>query len=723
MNRLHLTSTCAIMLCVSTGAYAQTVSNTAPPVAEQPSEAGEIIVTARKRDERMIDTPASLSVFNANALVSAHVTDVAGIGNSVPSLHFQQRSSLQTTITIRGVGGDARSVGLESGVSVAIDGASVGRTNGYNTGLYDIAQIEVLRGPQGTLFGTNTIGGLINITTVKPTAETKAHASIDYGNYSSLRANGAISGALTDTLFASFNGAAWRGGAYIYNVTRDKKLQGHDQLGGRVALRWVPDGQLEVNVAGDWTRDNQDAILQQVITPYIGPAATNPPKDRFHVNMDQPTISNLRTWGFNGNANYDLGDAAITAVSSYRNTKTLIFSDGDSLPVNLVASGPFTDQSRLFTEELRIGSQGTHVFQYTAGLYYANQLAQAYRHIAFNGSYAAGVDSFARIRTESYAAFANADLKISDQLSLTGGIRYNIEDKNGSYVQIRPNFPALTFNFPDLHRKDKQLSWTAGAKYKITDRIASYVTVSQGNKSGGFNVDILGSAASTAQTIQFKPETLRNYEAGVKGEFFDRMLTLSASVFHMVYTDRQVSSYIAPQNALPFINITNAGKSRTNGFELEGTLNLQDELSINASISHLDGKYTSFPNATAAGASYTGHTTEFTPDWTATVNIDKTFRLASGNAIILHGDTHYQGNTYLDATQNRQNFQSGYWLLGARAGYEFDLGNDRSKVGVFLWGKNLTNKDYLFFARQASGANTGLYGDPRMYGLEVRFTY
>lgn len=678
-----------------------------------------IVVTARKRTEREIDVPASLSVFSADDIANRQIKGVDGLSNSVPSLFYQQRGGLETAISIRGVGGDPRNIALESGVSVAIDGAPIGRTNAYNTGLYDIEQIEVLRGPQGTLFGTNTIGGLINITTRKPTAETAGSAFIDYGNYASTRAGASLSGQVAENLFGGIAVAERSGGNYINNLTRRESLQGHNELGGRGALRWVPSDALEVNLSGDWTRDNQRYILQQVIPPFVGAAIADPPPNRFTVTAGQPTTSDVETYGFTSNVDYHLSTAAtLTSVTSFRNNSTHIFSDGDSLAVNLNASGPFTDQSHQVTQELRISAAANTALQYVAGLFFEDELAKAFRSISINGSVPAGAITNAKVHTDVYAAFANADYSITDSLTLTGGARYNVEDKNGFYYQFRQTNPALTFAFPSLSRSDSAPSWTASLKYKITPDVVTYATFSTGHKSGGFNVDLLGDPTSTPQSIQFKPESLKSYEIGVKGDYFAHLLTLDADVFHLDYSDRQVSQYVATQAGLAYINITNAGKSRTNGYELEGTLHLPYQTSIGASLSHLDGRYTSFPHATSAGASYSGHVTEFTPDYTATVNLDKIQEISSGQ-FVFHGDAHYQGNTYLDSSQNPENFQSGYWLFDARVGYEFNPGKAANKVGVYFYGKNLANKEYLVFARFANTTNEGLYGDPRMYGVEI----
>ncbi len=717
----------ALLTLAPSGASAQTGqpaadASQAVSTDVESASGNEITVTARKRSESLLDVPASLSVFNTATLQNMQVSSVANLSHSVPSLFFQQRGDLSNAFTIRGVGGDPRNISLESGVSVVIDGAPLGRTNAFNTSLIDIAQIEVLRGPQGTLFGTNTIGGLINITTTKPDATTRVHLDAKYGNYSSAQTHGGISGALADDLFAGINFATWNGGNYIYNTTTKRHIQGHDMLGGRGTLRWQPSGDLTADLSIDYTRDDRNYILQQAIPRFIGFAAADPPPNRFTVDADQPTVSDLVTYGGNLNLNYNLGRLTATSITSLRRNRTLIYSDGESLAINSSASGPFTDVSHLITQELRLASNDLGPLKFTTGLFFSRQSAFADRSATIGGSAAAGYHTLAHIATNTYAILANADYNVTRKLVINGGIRYNIENKRGDYLQDEPLHPTLTYNFPDLHRSDKNVSWVASIRYKLTDLVSTYFTVSDGHKSGGFNVDIIGVAGATPARIAYRPETLTNYEVGLKGSAFDRMFTYAVSLFDVQYRDRQVSQYVSVGNALPYVVISNAGRSYTRGIEFEGTLNLPEQFTLRGSVSHLRARYTSFENATSAGASYTGHHTEFTPNWTGAISLDKRFSLSRGEFMV-HGGAEYRGDTWLDASMNRQNFQSGYWLFDARVGYEFGPNSAPKRFGLYLFGRNLTNKDYLVFARQAATENQGLYAEPRMYGVELAIKY
>ncbi|MDB5724753.1 MAG: TonB-dependent receptor, partial [Novosphingobium sp.] len=459
-----------------------------------------------------------------------------------------------------------------------------------------------------------------------------------------------------------------------------------------------------------------------LLPPYTGFAATNPPANRFEAAMDQRNTDDLNVAGGSATINYSTGGFTFTSISAYRDVKETIFSDGDNSATDIIHSGPFTDHSRFATQELRIVSPSDKPFRYVAGLFYQNEIATSHRDIYIGGSLAGGAVTDARIATDTYAAYANANLDLGSRVTLTGGLRYNIENKDGSYSQVRQTVPTLTFNFPDLARKDRALSWTASARYKPTENISIYGTVSRGFKSGGFNVDLASDARTTPALLNFAPEKLTNYEAGVKARLFDRHLQLSASIFHLDYKDRQVSQFVGSGGPLPSVYVTNAGASKTDGGEVEATLYLPHNFTLNASYSHLRARYTSFPNATSAGASYSGNVTELTPNNTFSIVADQRIELGSG-AITYNAAARYTGKTYFDAANVASNTQDGFWLFDARLGYAFSVGSGKNELEVYVWGKNLSNKDYLVFRRQYNGANQGLYGDPRTYGVGARMKF
>ncbi|GAY22814.1 TonB-dependent receptor [Sphingobium fuliginis] len=699
-------------------AVAQTASASDDPAAN--AGGSDIVVTARKRNESAIDVPIALTVFSADTLEKSNVKGLQDLQNSVPGLFYQERGAFQTYVSIRGVGGDARNIGLESGVTVAIDGVSSGRSNSFNMDLAEIAQVEVLRGPQGTLFGTNTIGGVINITTQKPTADTRISANVSYGNFETARSMVSASGPLTDTLFIGGAVSSWNSRGYIYNSTTGTYVQGQNRLGGRLQLRWVPNDRLEVYVTGDTTRSRRQETLSQCAEPFIGACLTDRPPNRYTITAASRNFNEGNFSGVNGTVDYELGGGfSVKSITSYRSSTTDLASDGDATTALLAASGPFSEDLTSFSQELRLVSPANKRFRFVGGLFYSSQDVEQLRRqtTTFIAETSGAID------TKTYAAYFNADFDVTDFLTLNGGVRQNREEKDGRYSQFRSNSTALTYNFPSFGRTDEGTSWTGSVKVKFNPNVSSYVTVSRGFKSGGFNIDTLGSAGLTVANIIFRPESVTNYEAGLKTILFDRKLRLNLAVFQLDYSDRQVTQFVDPgAGALPFVTIGNAASSRTRGFEADATLSLPAGWSLTGSFSYLDAKYRDFRNATAAGADFTGNITEQTPNYTGYIGVDNTTDIGGGR-LIVHADASYNGRTYFDPANNPLNVQDGYWLLNGRIGYEKDLSSGGNTVGIFAFVKNATNQDFFLFKRQAVGTNQGVYGNPRFYGLQLTYKH
>lgn len=680
----------------------------------------EIVVTARKRDESALDVPIALSVFTTEDLKNSNIKGIQDLQNSVPGLFYQERGAFQTYVSIRGVGGDARNIGLESGVTVAIDGVSSGRSNSFNLDLAQIAQVEVLRGPQGTLFGTNTIGGVINIITKRPSADTAVSADVSYGNYETARTTFAASGGLSETLFIGGSVSSWNSRGYVSNSTTGTYVQGQNRQGGRLQLSWVPTDRLEVYLTADQTRSHRRETLSQCVEPFIGVCSTERPPNRFVITAASRNFNEGDYGGVNGTIDYEVGGGfSLKSITAYREVDTDLASDGDVTTALLAASGPFSEYLKYFTQELRLVSPVENRLRFVGGLFYSEaDVTQLRRNEAATINV---VD--AAIDTQTYAAFLNADLDVSSFLTLNGGVRQNREVKDGRFSQFRSNSAALTYNFPNLDREDDGTSWTGSVKVKFSPDVSSYVTVSRGFKSGGFNTDTLGAAGLTVNNITFLPESVTNYEAGLKSILFDRKLRVNLAVFRLDYEDRQVTQFVdAGAGALPFVTIGNAASSRTEGFEADATLSLPAGWTLTGSFSFLDAKYRSFMNATAAGADFSGNITEQTPRYTGYFGVDNTTEIGNGR-LIFHADASHNGKTYFDPANNPQNVQDGYWLVNGRVGYERDLSADGNRLGVFAIVKNATNEDFFLFKRQALGTNQGVYGNPRFYGIQLTFSH
>jgi iron complex outermembrane receptor protein len=411
-------------------------------------------------------------------------------------------------------------------------------------------------------------------------------------------------------------------------------------------------------------------------------------------------------------------DATLTSISAYRKINILVYSDIDQTPLNTFNSGPFTDDSIAYSQELRFVSSASERLRHVAGLFYLNHDNGGIRYIYIGGSLANGIFNDASTKTNSYAAYVNEEFDILRDLTVAGGLRYTDEQKDGHFIQVRPN---LSYNFPSLNREDTNVSWLGSLRYKLTPEITTYFTASKGFKSGGFNLDSLAAVRLTAQDLNFRPESVVNYEIGIKGSMFDRKLNFSAAAFNMDYTDKQVSQFVSTVLATtPSVQVTNAGTAQIKGAQLELSALVSDRLTVSGNIAYVDAKYTSFPNAaTVAGKliAYTGNRIERTPDTTASIGAQYTYPLPAGN-LVVNGSANYTGNHFLQPDNLAYGYQKGYTLYDARVGYESNQG-----WSAYFWGKNIGNKSYTVYGRIFAGLNQVVFGDPRFFGIEAKYSF
>lgn len=682
------------------------------PVDEEGVTGGEIVVTARRRAESLQDIPLSVTAFNETQLETSGIRSLRDMGALMPGVNFTERSNLNTQLTIRGVGGDARNIGIEAGVGMYVDGVYIPRTSGYNADLAEISQIEVLRGPQGTLFGKNTIGGVINITTRQPSDSFEGSGYVSYGNYNALRTQVSVSGPLADGLSARLTVATYDRDGYIHNLFDGRDVNDENRRGARLQLKYQPDDALTFAFSADVTRDRRTTLQTQMDSP-AGAAAPYYTGDRFTANSDQPNDDRRDMWGTSLSANYETSSGlTLTSITAYRKIDVAVSSDIDQLPINNVNSNPVTDYVRMTSQEFRITSPGDGPFRYVGGLYYYHQRGTALRRIFFAGSLANGRVNEALAITNSYAGYVNADYDIASGLTLNGGIRYTYEKKNGEYLVIAT--PALSYDFDDLRRKDENLSWIGSLTYKINPDLTAYVTASRGFKSGGFNLDTISATGLVAQDLIFAPESVTNYEIGLKGSLIDNALRFSLAAFRMNYSDKQVAQLISTSaSPLTSVQVTNAGKARIEGVEAEVTVRPMVGLTLTANASYLDAKYTRFDYG---ALSFAGNRVEFTPDWMAGLQAEYRWDAGSGEVFAV-GSINYMGNLFLQANNQPSYYEPGYSLFNARVGYE------AGPVMIALWGKNLTQAEYRTYARVFTGLDQAVYGEPRTYGIEVRYKF
>jgi iron complex outermembrane receptor protein len=694
----------------------------------------EIVVTARKRAESLQDAPISITAMTAESMERAGVENVADLARRTPGLQYGDFGDLKLSPTaLRGVVGGAGSAGADPAVGYYVDEVFVGQGAGANLDLYDIERVEVLRGPQGTLYGRNTIGGVVSITTKRPSEALEASGEVQLGNYNSRRFAGSVSGAILPGVVS--------GKLAVIKESRDG-FEDNVLLNRDVNNRdgWSVRGQLLFDIAADTslllTADHQEADNEPLVFETLsyndakalpqllaarGFARNADPFDR-KVQSDTVTKETLDASGVAATFKTKVGEVGITNVASYRRHEYYSRTDTDRSPLKFLYDGD-PEKVWRWSEELRADFT-TGPVDWLVGLYYFRQNTnnQSFVEIGPDLADVLGAPSLAgtlagsngRLDTTSKAVFASATWKVNERIEATLGGRYTRDEKSIHYTQSDP--VGLLGGNADIRASDSWAEFTpnANVRYRFTPDIIGYVTASKGFKSGGFN-DALGDANG----ISFAPETLWNYEAGVKSTLFDRRVVLNAAVYYMKWDNIQLSQDNPATPAYDPI-ILNGGAAHSQGVEVELTARPIPALEIGANLSVQQAEYDD-------GVLPTGEPLRklpFAPDYSGMVSADYRIPLEGVGELSLFGEYQLRGRSYLTNNNDPDGRVGPYGLLNLRASLESEDGRWR----LSLWGKNLTDETYkqrLFdLANQDQvGQKFIVLGEPRTYGVELKVTY
>jgi iron complex outermembrane receptor protein len=697
--------------------------------AAEPAVIEEIVVTARRRAENLQETPISISAFTAEGLEARQIQQIDGIAQLTPNLVFESSSpiagsSSSATMFIRGVG-QANSVPtVDLGVGLYVDGVYLARSVGGLVDLLDVERIEVLRGPQGTLFGRNTIGGAISITTAKPDGVPAGEASLLYGTDDRVIARGSVNVPLADNLFAKISGGYEVQDGYVKRPagedTGDK-----DRLAGRLALRWEPTYNVTVDLAFDGTRERTNGaafVLSDVVpsaafpsfsnlvlnapTCAIGPDPLNSPPalpacfgphwissglDEDY--SDEAAYSNLDLWGVSSVVTVDLGAVELKSITAYRDLESAFILDQDHTPVDIARV--ITDYTQWqFSQELQlVGASFDDRLDWVVGAYYFTEQADDRQRVTFPvADFISGGDN----NNESLAGFAQATLALTDVLDLTAGLRYTQDTKRFRPQQpilstVLP-FPPGTLILPDVEAVRKFDKWTpmVNLSYQVTPDFMAYATYSQGFKSGGFTQSVFppifpAPGQDAAEVVpSFEPETVEVYEGGFKSDLLDRRLRLNGALFRTSYDNVQITV----QNVSVAPIILNAAAARIWGAELEAQAVPVDGLTLEAGLGWLDAKYLE----TAPGAQVTvDHALLKAPEWSGSAGISYAIKAGPDWEITPRLDYAYRSGTYNDAINSPQAYQPGFSLFNLGVIVENEL------AGLSFIGRveNIGDKRYV----------------------------
>jgi iron complex outermembrane receptor protein len=756
-------------------AMAQQRGAESEPQSQQSAGANDIIVTARKTNESIQEVPVAVTAMTGDTLAKNNIRSLDSLAGVVPNFQFDtgaavSASTFATTAFIRGVGQNDYAVFTDPGVGLYVDGVYMARSLGAALDNFEIERVEVLRGPQGTLFGKNTIGGAVNVVMRKPGNSLGGYIEGATGSFNKTFLQGAIDLPLSTDIKSRFAVGYFNQGGYSRRLTDGIRQGNKDNILLRGTMVYDPGSAFKLEVAGDYMHGKSDGapltlggvqstglfiqLFNQLVAPTSGIVAPNgsPTYNSSFVTGDPYTTygassvrNTLESYGVAATVELDLDAATLKSITAYRYLKGSWDRDGDASPFKFRENRQL-ETSKQFSQEFQLtGSALGDRLKYVAGAYYfheegydqvylilADGLYQALE--ALPGPLANGFGGKGNplnivldnvlfdtnvVRNTTYALYANLNFKLTDWLSLEGGLRQNWDSKSLDPVHLRIA-SGVYIAPPGSHFATDFKSFTPrfGIKADVSRDLNFYASYSKGFKSGGFNARPL---VSIAEINLYQPESVGSYEIGMKSRWFDRHLVLNVAAFSANYKNIQLPVNQPPQNF-----VFNAGSGRIKGIEAETTIRIGQNFSINGSLGYLDAKYTQIGGNLAPG--------QFIPitlaskfikapkvTWTVGAHYD--LPLSSGGKFSLGADYTHKSSYFNDVANSPQVFQPGYGLLGARLSYT----TPDDRVIFALSGTNLTDERYLI-AGNVAGASLGSlveesFGAPREWEFSVRYKF
>jgi iron complex outermembrane recepter protein len=734
-TRRNLLGTATINLCLAAANYvsAQTASSSRDVSAEQSGGSLEaIVITAQRRTERQVDVPITVDQISGDQLAARNIFDTAGLQRVTSGLQLPQIGAW-TQPALRGVSSSITTSGATPNVAFYLDGVYQPTELGGLMSLPDVQDVEVLKGPQGTLYGQNSVGGAIIVKTREPGFTPSGFLSLSHGNYNDGEVRGFVSGPLVGDVVAGSMAVSWRErDGFTRNIIDGRRDSGLEEGLVRGKLLLVPSDEMKFTLTGYWTRRSDTGIYEG--QPYrglsvaskIAPAsiATSDP----YVNTVAPEVppTTVTGTGFSLNGEFDVWVGKLDFISSYSDTRSLVDADIDASPVD-VAKARANIQARSLIDELDFASNKFFGVALTAGLYFQNsheallpdkfslynlRLPPTIYPIPPTSTFLA-LNANQPSRNEFYAAFIDVSYDLTRDVILTVGGRYTHQKMwgwySGNYL-TKPLVPVA-----DSPADWSNFSPRFTARYKLTDNSNVYFSYAKGFKAGLVSVQPYGLPAN--------PETIANYEVGYKAVLFDR-LEINTSGFWSEYKNKQVSFYEPP-----VVVVGNAASARIKGIDASLAFKITQGLTIRASEEYLVANFTSFANAAvyvpnpATGGLVTaqedlsGRPVDRAPKFSGTVSFDY-------NAKLQPGELDFDVSVYHSSTMlwdpNGLVRQNAYALLDAQIGFS---PASSPNWRVSLYGTNLTDRARLAASLESGFAALVSYAPPRQFGVRGEFRF
>ena len=696
------------------GAAAQdNVSDPETPALE------EVIVTAQLREQNLQDVPVSVTAFSGEEMEDFRLFSLQDIARFTPGFTGSSFNSSNPIFAVRGANNTFSQAGASKPVGVFIDEVFIPRNSAANFDLFDLEQVAVLRGPQGTLFGRNVTGGALQITTAKPSLEKpELKLKLGGGNLEYIESAGLGSMPLSDNAAGKVSFSYKNREGYITDRFNDLDYNDVETLSIRGQLLFDISEDLEVIASVDYTKDDTNSRGYTLVSNSAGTDFSDNDGDIETAELDVPQDFDREIWGASLRAYWNLPLGTVSSITAYRESDaTEYYSLGAGAVALPTVSTQFIkneiDDPEMFSQELRFVSAKGEMFDYILGFYYYNEDTDRVVDDLLLGisGFVTFVDrSFdVNVDTESYAFYADATIHLFDTVDISFGGRYTNEDKEVTVDFTDKRRP--TSNFLVTPQADfDEFTTRVAINWRASENVNLFASRTEGFTAGGFNTE---TNSATAINLGFNPETITAYEIGAKTQWLDDSLTFNITGFIQDFEDKQEGFFNVAER---FFSIFNASEASMDGVEIEALWYPTDGLALNFSYSWLDTEYERF--VIPGGADFTGNRLQTAPENTFSAGFNYRQPIGDMGSLLLNASYAWQDDYFTGASNSPNFLIDSYGLVNASVGFE--TGDGRWRVS--LWGNNLLDKEYVLI-RGTSGAIGEYYGAPFTYGATLTFNY
>lgn len=688
--------------------------------AQAPTQLDEIIVTSRRRatGEALQETPVAATAFGAEQLEEAGVEDLTDVGRMAPSVSMQPSSQRGVqNFSVRGMGVSGTTPSDEPAVGIFQDGVYWGSNYGALNDLFDMEGVEILRGPQGTLFGRNVTGGAVLVRSARPRFNREAELTLGAGSHGLFEASGFITGPASDSVAIRLAVLGRTLDGYFNHALTGDAYGESNTLIVRPSVTWEVTPSFSVTALAEWYSEEGDPTVVRGIAPCTLTGCTpnlpttegwTTPSDYFDVFPGDLGSNDIDVRMGMVEANWEIFGGVLTSVTGYRDVQTRVTTDFDGTPSRGFLQHIAQNQDQ-FSTELRFAANPTSWLSYTVGLYYFEQ-SMDYREGRRLNNNAIQLAGRSFLDNDSFAAFADADFNITDRLTLTAGVRYTEETKtarSAAFGACALDFSTCTFIGPRT-TSDDNLSPRVSVSFDINDDQLIYASATRGFRSGGFSL------RGTPLVEPYRPEQVTAYEIGYKADLLNRRLRVNLAAYQNTYEDLQRTVLGVSPTAGVIQSVFNAAAATITGVEVETTAIITDNFEVSAAYGWTDAQYDEF----AGVADPSSRSFVRVPESTASLTARYTQMLDSGAEILWRGSAQYTGSYFYDDPNLLE--QPAYTLFDASVAYT----NPSGDWTVTLWGRNLTEEEYANW-----GSTLGFLGEnrfpgaPRTFGVRLQARY